>query len=286
MDNVVLTHFRTRFYLVDAFPPTERQMVFMPRSGYQSTLCTTTRLEAPAPGLRPGSPQPSGASTPRYDRGMLDPLSPASSTFRPPSGYFAPSQATSSDLAEETFGASSAGPSRNQNHWILNEKLLDKVIRVDIKGGQYDSFKRNVTRYVRVVESAGGGCMLNLVSQAKIPVPIPASTVFKHRNRPKPRTEKSLMVVIGGCEQDIGKYVRQINYFWKGSKAEENLRFVLQVVAFDDEVEYLVDEPFLRASPDDVEYVYESDETRRAGNKMLQDICRDSKTFGGQPVVP
>ncbi|KAJ3729337.1 hypothetical protein C8R42DRAFT_715640 [Lentinula raphanica] len=65
------------------------------------------------------------------------------------------------------------------------------------------------------------------------------------------------MVVVGGLEEHIGKFVRRIHHFYKGSKTNANKWFKLVVVEFTGEVEVVTDLE-LELSPDDVEYVRET----------------------------
>ncbi|KAJ3991313.1 hypothetical protein F5050DRAFT_1716192 [Lentinula boryana] len=158
-------------------------------------------------------------------------------------------------------------------HFLCNRNLLGIPIQVDIVGGPYDTLKTKTgERYVIPTPTANGHILLQ-VDQPKIKVGnvfLDATTILKHRDRPKPSTEKRLMVVIGGVQEHIGKLVWRIHHFFKGSKSNANKWFKLVVVEFSGEVERVTDLE-LELLPNDVEYVRESDEGSKRKHSTADD---------------
>ncbi|KAJ3978453.1 hypothetical protein F5890DRAFT_1479345, partial [Lentinula detonsa] len=164
-------------------------------------------------------------------------------------------------------------PAACQNHWLFHTKLQGISIRVDIQGMKYDTLSKQKStrdgRYVKVVPRMGGGFMLNLVvSKASKAVGIDAQYVIQYQDRPKPNTEKHLMVVIGDNEEHIGKFVHQIYHFYQGAKRPENMWFILGVVEFSTGEEVLSAE-HLELPPDKVEIVLETEELRKKSRALL-----------------
>ena len=90
------------------------------------------------------------------------------------------------------------------------------------------------------------------------------------------------MVVIEGPH--IGKFVRQIYYFYKGSKQDENAQFIAAVVDRSGQFEKVSDE-ILNLDRNEVELVQETPQERKYINGILKDI-RDSKRTSRPEVRP
>ncbi|KAJ3757304.1 hypothetical protein EV360DRAFT_71239 [Lentinula raphanica] len=148
------------------------------------------------------------------------------------------------------------------HHFLFHKQLLGLPIRVDIDGGAYDTLRTKAgERYVIPTPCEDGSILLK-IDQTRVKVGemfVHSSAVLRHRDRPKPSTEKRLMVVVGGNEEHIGKLVRRLYYFFKGSKSDENKCFILAVVNFSGGNE-IVTEERIELHPDNLEYVRESKE--------------------------
>ncbi|KAJ3742260.1 hypothetical protein EV360DRAFT_76711 [Lentinula raphanica] len=144
-------------------------------------------------------------------------------------------------------------------HFLCHRNLLGIPIRVDIIGGPYDTMKTKAGERYVVPTPAENNAILLQIDQPQIKVGntfVDTTLVLKHRNHPKPSTEKRLMVVVGGAEEHIGRLVRRIHHFYKGSKSDKNKWFKLVVVEFKSEQE-VVTGLELELHPNDVEYVRE-----------------------------
>lgn len=102
--------------------------------------------------------------------------------------------------------------------------------------------------------------------------PVSVNLIHKFRERPKPVSERLLMVVIEGPH--TGKYVCQMYHFFQGSQAEENDRFLVMVTDHSGIVEQATSE-YLKLELGEVELVQETADERKYMNTLLKDI-RDS----------
>ncbi|KAJ3979244.1 hypothetical protein F5890DRAFT_1558988 [Lentinula detonsa] len=270
--------------LADAIPPNNDQSVFLPHlayrpssrglpfrisnSGMSTTNDNSTRSVTPPITDFERDYVFTGEWSVHHGVGVLDPEFPSLSIFQPPPNYFNNAHEQWRDETE-----TEPIPAARQNHWLFHTKLQGISIRVDIQGTKYDTLSKQKStrdgRYVKVVPRMGGGFMLNLVvSKASEEVGIDAQYVLRHRDPPKPNTEKRLMVVIGGDEEHIGKFVRQIYHFYQGAKRPENMWFILGVVEFSTGEEVLAPER-LELPPDKVEIVLETEEMRKKSRALL-----------------
>ncbi|KAJ3991268.1 hypothetical protein F5050DRAFT_1812734 [Lentinula boryana] len=270
--------------LADTIPPNNDQSIFLPHSAYRpsshglpfrvsnSGISTTdnnsTRSVTPPITDFERDYIFTGEWSVYHGVGVLDPKFPSLSTFQPPPNYFNNAHEQWRDETE-----TEPIPAARQNHWLFHTKLQGISIRVDIQGTKYDTLSKQKStrdgRYVKVVPRMGGGFMLNLVgSKASEAVGIDVQYVLRHRDPPKPNTEKRLMVVIGGDEEHIGKFVRQIYHFYQGVKQPENMWFILGVVEFSTGQEVLSAER-LELPPDQVEIVLETEELRKKSRTLL-----------------
>ncbi|KAJ3833335.1 hypothetical protein F5878DRAFT_646021 [Lentinula raphanica] len=135
-----------------------------------------------------------------------------------------------------------------QVHFLAHKNLSGIAIRVDVNGGLYDTLKtKSAERYVipTPYSNSSVSTFVFRVDRPKVKVGdvfLDSSVILKHQNCPKLSTEKRLMVVIGGAEGHIGKFVRRLHYFYKGSAEEHNKWFKLVVVYFADGQEIIADE--------------------------------------------
>ncbi|KAJ3738024.1 hypothetical protein EV360DRAFT_90931 [Lentinula raphanica] len=130
--------------------------------------------------------------------------------------------------------------------------LVGIAIQVNLKG-------RKGTHYVKVMPRQAGGFMV-IEERSKVGEPVVVWTpdVSRSQDRPKPKTEKSLMVIVKGPEEHIGKLVRRVHHFYKGTKSEDTLWFILGVVEFLAETGEILTSERLENHPDDLEKVQES----------------------------
>ncbi|KAJ3792132.1 hypothetical protein GGU11DRAFT_803510 [Lentinula aff. detonsa] len=155
------------------------------------------------------------------------------------------------------------------NHWILEPKLLGIAIRVDIRGGAYDTVekrKKNGTFIKTVLES--DNIVPLVVDKGGQRCPVSITSISKFHERPKPSTERALMVVIEGPH--TGKFVRQVYHFFQMSKAPGNAKFIAAVTDRSTDVEFVTGE-ILDLDRDEVELVKESAPERRYMNEVLRD---------------
>ncbi|KAJ3725302.1 hypothetical protein C8R42DRAFT_640187 [Lentinula raphanica] len=253
-----------------AIPPNWRQSFFMPNPMYIPTKV----FDADSP--------PARSYTPVIDRDSLLKLYELVGAWYP--GL--------EDGGIPTFEVQKLGPSfvAPTTHFLCHRNLLGIPICVDIVGGPYDTLKTKAGERYVVPTPAENGAILLQIDQPMIKVGsvfVDTATVLKHRNRPKPSTEKWLMVVVGGEEEHIGKFVRRIHHFYKGTKSNETKWFKVVVVEFQSEVE-VVTGLELELHPNDVEYVRET----RTRNQKKKQIARPSTPIASpsppvlQPLQP
>ncbi|KAF9056967.1 hypothetical protein BDP27DRAFT_1433143 [Rhodocollybia butyracea] len=133
----------------------------------------------------------------------------------------------------------------------------------------------------RYVITAGSSVVVkvdyNAVRYHKVHVPF--NTVVPSRQRPKPSTEKGLMVIAQNHPQHIGKLVRQVHHFYKKDKIEQNHLFVLVTVERSGSLKRQGSE-FLELHADDLDYVKESAEERKYLKQLLQTLRMELASLG------
>ncbi|KAL0564329.1 hypothetical protein V5O48_017720 [Marasmius crinis-equi] len=155
-------------------------------------------------------------------------------------------------------------------HPLLHPKLLGITIRVAITEGRW----KRKTAFVTPTSSDGGAFFaFHLKGETHR---IDHRCIGKHPDRPKPNSEQGLMVVTGGCEQHIGKFVRRIFYFYNEQKTQESRWFILGVVDRSGHDDRLTKE-YLELPPTDVDIVEESKDDRDAGNRLFEDVRYSAK---------
>ncbi|KAJ3831546.1 hypothetical protein F5878DRAFT_667442 [Lentinula raphanica] len=170
-------------------------------------------------------------------------------------------------------------PDRDQNLWIFHPKLVGIPIRVDLKD-------RKGMQHVKVMPREGGGFkLIQERPNGGEPLVVWTPDVSQSKDRPKPKTEKSLMVIVKGSDENIGKLVRRIHHFYKGSKLDRNLWFTLGVVQFLAETGETLTSERIESHPDDLEKVQESMEVRKR-SALVMAAARDEFRFQGPEVRP
>ncbi|KAJ3729815.1 hypothetical protein C8R42DRAFT_716077 [Lentinula raphanica] len=233
-----------------AFPATWRQSFFAPNPGYIASKFAASRSNVPP-----------RSTTPVYDPDSVRSMYEFVRQWYPGSAVERPT----------VFASSTYTNTSETHHFLFHKKLFGIPVCVDIDGGVYDTLRTKAgERYVIPIPCDDGSILLKIdVPKVKVgEMFVHSSAVMKHRDRPKPSTEKRLMVVVGGNEEHIGKLVRQLHYFFKGGKSDKNKWFILVVVYFSGGEEFLTEER-LELHPNDVEYVRESKEVRKRSRQML-----------------
>uniref|UniRef100_A0A0W0G0T7 Uncharacterized protein n=1 Tax=Moniliophthora roreri TaxID=221103 RepID=A0A0W0G0T7_MONRR len=161
------------------------------------------------------------------------------------------------------------------SHWILHPKLLSIPIYIEIEGGKHDTLQNK--KAVSVVPDLDGcnTSVVRLFGMQRVDEIDPTS-ITRNRLRPNPHTEMGLMVVVRSEEQHIGKFVRRIYHFYKGTKSKENDWFILGVVEVSDGIERLTSER-LELHPDDLEYTKETEEECRASKALFKEVREEAK---------
>ncbi|KAK7060851.1 hypothetical protein VNI00_000584 [Paramarasmius palmivorus] len=167
-------------------------------------------------------------------------------------------------------------PLPQSSHWILHPKLRDTAIYVEIEGGDYDTSRHKRGACVVPGVIGGGKPVVRLYGRQGAKEVDPARIV-PYRERPNPSTEVSLMVVARGQDEHIGKLVRRIFHFYKGSQTEENHWLILGVVDMSTGEERLTSER-LEVHPRDLEYVEETIDERRRSKKLFKDVREEAKS--------
>ncbi|KAJ8091906.1 hypothetical protein PM082_024139 [Marasmius tenuissimus] len=156
-------------------------------------------------------------------------------------------------------------PPSQPSHWIFHPALLEIPIHVTIKGGKW----KRKTAFVTPTSSEHD---TTIVFRHKEDAhPVDCLLVAKHSDRPKPNSEQSLMVVTGGDEQHIGKFVRRIMYFYNETKSDDSQWFIAGVVDRTGRQDCLTGE-LLELPPTDLDIVEESKGDRNAGNTLFEGL--------------
>ncbi|KAF9062076.1 hypothetical protein BDP27DRAFT_1428279 [Rhodocollybia butyracea] len=124
-----------------------------------------------------------------------------------------------------------------EGHWIIHPKLKAGI-------------------FVETAVGTNGSITVTSRQSTNRVVHIPFNTVVPYHQRPKPATEKGLMVVTRNHPEHIGKLVRQIHHFYEKEK---------------NGWERLLPE-FLELHPDDLDYVKETSEERRNSKEFLSGL--------------
>ncbi|KAJ3717724.1 hypothetical protein C8R42DRAFT_741101 [Lentinula raphanica] len=254
-----------------AIRPNEHQSFFMPCSSYMPSKPVPetghpvefqTRSRTPEPDEFARSFILTGRWHPRWDTGDI---LPAEENFQPPPDYF-------QENGQDSVHVLSL-PNIRDTLWIFHSKLVGIPIQVDLKG-------RKGTHYVKVMPRQDGGGFM--VTEDKLkggePTVVWTSDVSRTKDRPKPKTEKSLMVIVKGPEENIGKLVRRVHHFYKGSQRDENLWFILGVVQFLSETGESLTSERIDGHPDDLEKVQESRDIHRKSGFVMA-AARDEFRF-------
>ncbi|KAJ3817830.1 hypothetical protein F5880DRAFT_1511457 [Lentinula raphanica] len=254
--------------------PTERQSFFMPSSSYIPLKPESTSSQyLQTVKARTGTPEPDELARTLTFTGLWHPQwdfhdQRSKSIFRQPADYFRSIAQGGSDVA---------APNLNENIWIFHSKLVGIAMQVALKG-------RKGTHYVKVMPRQGGGFMvIEERSKGGEPVVVWTPDVSRSQDRPKPKTEKSLMVIVKGPEEHIGKLVRRIHHFYKGTKSEDTLWFVLGVVEFLPETGEILTSERLENHPDDLEKVQESRDVRQRSAHVMA-AARDEFRFSSPEI--
>ncbi|KAJ3816691.1 hypothetical protein F5880DRAFT_1512435 [Lentinula raphanica] len=281
-----------KYRLCDVFMPTTRQSFYMPDHEYQrehflhdhtsqpsivefpstdhdgdsvpsTPLCNDLEQETifcaawDLSGSTPAPDMPT-AQTPLFESRSpvlwspfpWTPASPSPPPFRSPSPEF---------------------PHPDHDHWILKQSLVGIPIKVDIRGGPLDTLSKKDGIFVESVAGQDGTIYtVHRPTSAKT-VYVPADSIIPFRVRPKPATEKGLMVVVRNHSQHIGKLVRRIHHFYENEKTEDNHCLLLITVDRSGPREEKGRE-HLEMHPDDLEFVKETAQERKWSTALLRDI--------------
>ncbi|KAJ3825259.1 hypothetical protein F5880DRAFT_1611264 [Lentinula raphanica] len=270
--------------LADAIKPTERQSFFMPMSNYNpSRHNSTQKVPATQTGTRCGTPEPTDFARSLIFTGVWHPQSDAGNTnnwvsagetvFRPPPDYF-----NTDDPPQSSHHPEMASLETCQELWIYHRNLVGIPIGVSLKG-------RKGIQFVKVLPQGSGFKIIQDRSTGGEPLLVWTPDVSRFNDRPKPKTEKSLMVLVQGPEEQIGRLVRRIHHFYKGRKTDNNLWFILGVVEFLSETEEILTSERIDAHPDQLERVQETQAVRRASN-LVMSAARDEYRFQSPEVRP
>lgn len=286
---ILTLHFSRQFKLADIFPPSVHQAEYflplafeesesLPTADSAQTVDTIDTSNTTAIELGSGTPLPtefeeahiftgvwsSGSRTPSRNDPLAQTISPLP---------FVEDEHITAGAANSASLLRSEEICDNPSHWILNPKLLSIAIRVDICGGPFDTLLKKQKQGVFVVTTDEPKGLIPRVWGKSQPLSV--NSIFKFRERPKPASEKSLMVVIEGPH--TGKFVRQLYHFFIIRQAEENDRFILVVTDRSKDLEEVTDE-ILELHPDEVELVQESASERKYMNGVLRDMRASWRT--------
>ncbi|KAK7024600.1 hypothetical protein VNI00_016161 [Paramarasmius palmivorus] len=177
----------------------------------------------------------------------------------------------------------SMSPLSQPSHWILHPKLRGIAIYVEIEGGDHDTLQRK--KGVSVVPDLNGReePVVRLYGRTAT-VEVDATRIVSYRKRPNPSHEMALMVVARGSEEHIGKLVRRIFHFYKGSKSDDNHWFILAVMDVSTGEETLTAE-CLELHPRDLEYTEETPEERKRSKELLKDVREVAKRENRRPEI-
>lgn len=222
-----------------------------------------------------------GACTPIIN---LDELTPSSYTSADNTSALTHGErrTAASDSGEEDGAASEFGVANaTLTHWILHPNLLGIGIRANIQGGPYDTVQKKKKGGVFVKTVMQHGRIIPMVVDTKGQLcPVSVHQILKFSERPKPTSERSLMVVIEGPH--TGKFVRQLYYYYRGGKVERNVAFIALVTTRTESrgihSENVTTE-LLQLDHDEVELVEETADKQRSMNVSLKEIRDTYRTY-------
>lgn len=285
----------SRSRLCDVYLPTEKQTFYLPECDYEKQVLSISSDASPSTSTSDGSvtPLPNSFEKETIFTGAWSPgcPTPAASLFLSLSpGANSPGFVTPVWGFESPAGPSPASPSpRNSSspppvpaptqHWILNAKLVGIPIKVDIHGGNFDSTKKKDGIFVQTVAGDDGISVTYQHAPGKI-VRIPYDSVVPFRERPKPATEKGLMVVARNNPEHIGKLVRRIHHIYIDDRKDENHRLFLVTVDRSESKEKTGFE-YLEIHAKDLEYVKETAAERKYSTMLLRETREE---FSYSPV--
>ncbi|KAE9390814.1 hypothetical protein BT96DRAFT_1001952 [Gymnopus androsaceus JB14] len=269
---------KTKLFLCNVYPPSEKQSFYLPNSPSEDesqTFSVPSDVSTPMPSTQMVStPMPTewekwtiftGPWSATYN---YSPHSPMPSMFLLPSPP-APSSLLllpAKPLEENIFG----------NAWILHPGLAGIEIAVDLKpDASLGSFGKKSPVYVKRFSDSNG--IFQLMSGQTI---VPWQLVVPFHDRPKPATEKRLMVVAQNLLHHIGKLVRHIHHFYKNERTEKNHLLLLTTVERPGLAEEIGHE-HLEMHPDDLEFVKETPAERKISKGLLRDLRME---FSYSPV--
>ena len=162
-------------------------------------------------------------------------------------------------------------------HWILHPKLVGLKVQAAVDGED---------TYLDIIQGSSGLRAVKDVDGLRRTI-ADMTTVDHARSGIKPSTEKSLMVVIGGDAQHIGKLVRWVYNFYMGSKSEENhwINAVVIQRSSPTAVERMTSEELDLDPKTMLARVYESRKSRREANEYMKDT-RKAALAGHKRVAP
>ncbi|KAL0564199.1 hypothetical protein V5O48_017853, partial [Marasmius crinis-equi] len=169
-------------------------------------------------------------------------------------------------------------PSPPSPHWIVHPKLAGLTIEVNV-----DS---NKSQMVRVVRTSTGEMEAHRVrSRSSFTIKVnDLNTISRSSNAIKPGSEKSLMVVVGGEEEHIGKLVRQISHFYLDEKNEENHLLILGVIEKDSQGKESLTPHRLELHAEVLARAEESNENRRNANEYMREVRDSARTENSHRV--
>ncbi|KAJ3817033.1 hypothetical protein F5880DRAFT_1512122 [Lentinula raphanica] len=293
VDYDFLRYADTQYRLCEVFLPTSRQSFYMPDNEYQ---CEIDQLDVPhqltesdrvvlsnplannleqealfsaawtPSSLTPGRDMPTfqtsrapslvTQSLSAWNHFSWSPASPSALPFRSPS---------------PCYSSGSSPEPLLPDHWILNPKLLGIPIKVDIMGEELDTLKKKDGIFVEAVAAEKHG--INIIHRATSSktILIPRTYIASFRSRPKPATEKALMVVVRNQTNHIGKLVRRVHHFFEKERTEDNHCLVVITVDRTGSKESRGSE-FLDMHPDDLKFVKETAQERKWSTELLCEV--------------
>ncbi|KAL0566501.1 hypothetical protein V5O48_015511 [Marasmius crinis-equi] len=156
-------------------------------------------------------------------------------------------------------------------YWIVHPRLVGLTIEASVNSIN--------PQMVKIVHTPIGVIKARLIqSRSSITVKVnDFGIVTRSPNAIKPPSKKSLMVVVGGEDEHVGKLVRQISHFYVGEKKEENHFLVLGVIEKDSEGKESLTSQRLELHRDNLARVNESSEQKRKGNEYMRDVRAASR---------
>lgn len=261
------------FKLADIFPPSERH------SDYYLPLTSSGPLEPveysatsfPHKNDGSDSPLPNEFEKAHIFTGIWSPGLRTPKNFTERESLPLPSLASQNNVIASRLSLSSSVQEISiSNHWFLNPKLLGIPIRVDIQGGPCDTVEKQKKGATFAKLNVQNDILVPVVTHGRGPqIVVPVECILKFPERPKPGSERSLMVVIEGPH--AGKYVCQVYHFYQGSKAPGNDKFIAVVTDHCSNVERVTEE-YLNLDPNEVELVEETAHEQKYMNQVLKDI--------------